>query len=376
MRHAVAVRIAYLISWRGGQLTGPFKKIAAQAAAWSTLGHEVGLFVTTSPAAAPDWNGLAQAVCVEAARSGALAGIAARRRVYGELERWEPNVVYLRHGVYAPTLGQLVQLFPTVVEVNADEVAIARQSSWLKGAWTSATRSIVLSRVVGAVFMSAELADNPELERYRFERIVIPNGIDLSATPELPPTTAAHPRLVLLGHPHSPWHGTDKLVGLAGRHPDWGFDVIGPDLEDLRAPAPPNLTMHPELAASDYLPLLAAADIGIGTLAMHRIGSNENPALKVREYLALGLAVMLGCRDPDFPDPVDYVLELPNTESNVADHDQEIEEFVRRWQGRRVARDEIARLDIAIKERERIGFLARFAGENPADPTATATMAP
>jgi Glycosyltransferase Family 4 len=376
MRHAVAVRIAYLISWRGGQLTGPFKKMAAQAAAWTELGHEVGFFVTTSPEAGPDWNGLDQAVCVEVAGSGALAGIAARRRVYQALERWEPNVVYLRHGVYSPSLARIVQLFPTVVEVNADEVAIARQSSWLKAAWTASTRSIVLSRAVGAVFMSQELADNPELERYRFERVVIPNGIDLAATPQLPPATSAEPRLVLLGHPHSPWHGTDKLVGLAQRHPTWRFEVIGPDLRDLGAPPPPNLTMHPELPAAEYLPLLAAADIGFGTLAMHRIGSSENPALKVREYLALGLAVILGCRDPDFDEPVDYVLELPNTESNVDDHDVEIDEFVRAWHGRRVARAEIAHLDIAIKERARIDFLSRFAGENPPGPTASATMSP
>jgi Glycosyltransferase Family 4 len=360
------VRIAYLISWRGGHLTGPFKKMAAQSQAWNELGHEVGLFVVTSAEAAADWQGLGPAARIEAAESGIAAGLVARRRVYRALERWAPDVVYLRHGVYSPGLRAVVRRFPTVLEVNADEVAIARQQSLAKGIWTRLTRPLVLSRARGAVFMSDELATNPHLARFGFERIVIPNGIDLASTGRSAPTSASGPRLVLLGHPRSPWHGTDKLAALAVRHPDWRFDVIGPDRGDLGRSAPPNLTLHPELPSSEYLPLLELADVGIGTLAMHRIGSSENPALKVREYLALGLAVIIGCRDPDFPTPVDFVLELPNTESNVADHDERIETFVRLWQGRRVDRHEITHLDLAVKEQTRISFLRRFARNDPA----------
>jgi Glycosyltransferase Family 4 len=372
IRHAVTVRIAYLISWRGGTLTGPFKKMAAQAATWTRLGHDVGLFVATSREAAEDWQALPEAVQVEVASSGALSGLAARRATYRALQRWRPEVVYLRHGVYAPGLRRVVRHVPTVLEINGDEVTIARQTSRLKGAWTAATRSRVLSQAAGAVFMTRELANSPGLARYRFERIVVPNGVDLAATPRLAATTGPAPRLVLLGHPRSPWHGTDKLVGLAHRHPEWAFDVIGPDAGDLGQPAPSNLTLHPELPTERYLPLLAQADVGIGSLAMHRIGANENPALKVREYLALGLATMIGCHDPDFPDPVEHVLELPNTESNVADHDEGIERFVSAWQGRRVGRDQITNLDITVKEQRRLAFISRCAAPlgsgDPAEP--------
>jgi hypothetical protein len=361
MRHAGAMRIAYLLSWRGGRLTGPFKKIAAQAGAWERLGHQVGLFVTTSPAAAPDWLDLSQAIGVEPAGSGILAGLSARRRTYRALAAWSPDVVYLRHGVYAPGLRRLVRRFPTVIEVNADEVTLARRTSWARGTWTSLTRSLVLAAVKGAVFMSEELASRPDLDHYRFARVVIPNGIDLEATSRLPATTAPEPRLALLGHPGSPWHGTDKLVGLAERHPRWQIDVIGPTGQDLGAPPPANLTLHPELPTEHYLSLLALADVGIGTLAMHRIGSTENPALKVREYLALGLAVIVGCRDPDFPEPVDHVLELPNNEANVSDHDSEIARFVSSWRGRRVSRDQITNLDLTGKEARRVDFMARYA---------------
>jgi hypothetical protein len=40
MRHAVEMRLAYLISWRGGRLTGPFKKMSDQSRVWSEMGHE------------------------------------------------------------------------------------------------------------------------------------------------------------------------------------------------------------------------------------------------------------------------------------------------------------------------------------------------
>jgi hypothetical protein len=365
MRHAVAVRIAYLISWRGGGMTGPFKKMAAQAQAWTDAGHDVGLFVVTSRAAEREWRDLAQAVRIEATDRGPAAGLLARRRVYRALTQWRPDVTYLRHGIYAPGLGRLVRRFPTVLEINGDETLIATQTSRLKARWATATRSRILGRAKGAVFMSGDLARSAAFSRFGFAAVIIPNGIDLAATAQLAPTTGNAPRLALLGHPDSPWHGTDKLIALAGRHPRWGFDVIGPDAADLGGTAPANLTLHPELSTEDYLPILARADIGIGTLAMHRINVAENPALKVREYLALGLPVIVGCGDPDFPDPVEFILELPNTESNVGDHDAEIERFVESWQGRRVLRAAIANLDLGIKEHERLEFLARFARADP-----------
>jgi hypothetical protein len=107
--------------------------------------------------------------------------------------------------------------------------------------------------------------------------------------------------------------------------------------------------------------LLAAADVGFGSLAMHRIGAEENPALKVREYLARGLAVIIGCHDPDFGEADDQVLRLPNTEDNIADHLDEIDRFVARWQGKRVPRDLVAHLDLDAREATRLRFLAEAA---------------
>src|SRR5436853_94310 len=42
-----AVRIAYLVHFRGGSETGIFHKVAGQADEWTRRGHVVGLFVAT-----------------------------------------------------------------------------------------------------------------------------------------------------------------------------------------------------------------------------------------------------------------------------------------------------------------------------------------
>jgi len=46
------------------------------------------------------------------------------------------------------------------------------------------------------------------------------------------------------------------------------------------------------------------ADVAIGALATYRKGMKETSTLKVREYLAYGLPVILDHHDPDFFEPI------------------------------------------------------------------------
>ena len=84
---------------------------------------------------------------------------------------------------------------------------------------------------------------------------------------------------------------------------------------------------HGRLPREAALRLLDRADVGLGTLALHRKGMAEASALKMREYLAVGLPVIYGNEDRDV-DPLEpWVLRLPNTESNVDDGLDEIDRF-------------------------------------------------
>jgi hypothetical protein len=351
------VRIAYLIAWRGGRSSGPFRKMAGQAAAWRSHGHDVRMFVSTDEAHAADWRELPGDNLVLVGPASAMNAVRARTALSRAALAWGPDVVYLRHSVWSPGLGRLLRQVPGVLEVNGDEVLVLRTQSRPRALFAAATRGRVLRRARGAVYVTRELSQSPSFAPYGLPALVLGNGVDLSTLTPLPAATGASPRLVVLSHPGTPWHGVDKLVGLARREPTWDFDVIGPVPADFGAQIPPNMHLHGWCAPEVYLPIVARADVGIGALAMHRIGISEASALKVREYLGLGLPVLSGCADPDVPPGAQWFLELPNSQDNVEQGHARIVEFVQRWKGCRVDRSEVTHLDSAAKEVARLAFL-------------------
>ena len=155
------------------------------------------------------------------------------------------------------------------------------------------------------------------------------------------------------------WHGVDKVVKLAGLEPGWDFDVIGPRMgEDWAgAAAMPNVRWHGPLDHSSALQVMASADIGIGTLALHRNAMNEACPLKLRAYLALGLPVIYGNEDADVDAIPELALRIPNTETNVTTDIRRIESFVEASRGRRVPRSAVGHLDSQVKEGQRLDFL-------------------
>jgi len=86
----------------------------------------------------------------------------------------------------------------------------------------------------------------------------------------------------------------------------------------------------------------------------------EASPLKVREYLAYGLPVIIGYKDTDFHEDVPFILRLPNSEDNIEANLSAIETFVHRWRNQRVPREAIAHLDIKVKESQRIAFFQKI----------------
>jgi hypothetical protein len=124
-----------------------------------------------------------------------------------------------------------------------------------------------------------------------------------------------------------------------------------------RASEPPkNVVLHGALPTDQYVRIMQRADAGIGTLALHRNGMSEASPLKVREYLASGLPVIIGYTDTDFKGDQAFILKMPNTEENVRESMDGIRSFVTAWKGRRVERRWIEALDTRKKEAERLAF--------------------
>lgn len=352
------MRIAYVIAWRGGADTGPFRKMAGQIRTWTNAGHEVGLFVATSPAADADWRQLAAERPHRILTAAKASKLAERRALAVAAAEWAPDLVYERHGLYYAGHRRLTRHLPVITEINANDLHEWPLLSRSKALYNRCTRARGLAGVAGLVFVTNELRTTPAFARYSqaVPSLVLGNGIDLSSVPRgAAASTDGPPRLVFVGHHSSPWHGIGDVLALANARPQWRFDVIGLRETELVA-APPNVIGHGQLMPHDYASVLAAADVGLGSLGLHRERINEASTLKVREYLASGLPVVIGGKDTDFPDGAPYVLEVPNVPEGVLSALGELDQFVARWRGRRVPLESVRHLDVDDKERVRLAF--------------------
>lgn len=347
------MRIAYLVALRGGRATGPYKKIAAQVATWAAAGVDVGLFVATGRDAVEDWTALPEAAIVTTPSGDPLGQLRERRALAGAIAAWDPTLVYERQGLWFPGMDRLARRVPFVVEVNWDDIASMGAVSGRKAAYNRVTRGRALRRAAAHVYVTNELAIAPHFASFARRSLVLGNGIDLAAYPQLPAAPGHRLRLVTIGDPTSPSHGVDDVLALATALPDLDVDLIGPLPDNV----PANVTTHGVLDLDQYLRVFATATAGIGPLGLYRAGKSEASSLKVREYLATGLPAVVGGEDTDFGPEARAVLRVPNRPGGVVAHVDGLLRWLERWRGRRVARDSVAHLDVREKELRRLDFL-------------------
>ena len=352
------MKIAYLAYWDVSRESGVLKKVARQMREWIRLGHEVRLFAA-SPGRGT-WSGIADLDVETAGSSRTLTNLWVTPGLTRRVRAWWPDLVYHRFHFWYPGLGGLMEAVSTVVEINGDDVAQCRTTQpWYETCYHVLTRPRVMARAKGFVTITHELTAGLHACGKPVE--VVADSIELADYPVTPAPENVRPRLVsIVAHPANPWVGFDKLLWLADRFPGWDFDLVGPDKDQFGAGVPPNVKVHGYLGRDRYDPILACADIAVGSLALHRIGMNESSSLKTREYLAFGLPVVVGYRDTDFPGPADFLLELPNAEDNVAANVERIERFVLSWKGRRIPRESVRHLDVRVKEERRLAFFGQI----------------
>ncbi|WP_161540670.1 glycosyltransferase family 4 protein [Rhodothermus marinus] len=352
----MALKIAYLVHLNLGPSSGVSKKIASQIKLWKKLGVEIFFCVITR-------RGDVANFVVDVGGNpffyygGAysLGKLRAMHQATREILFWNPDVVYLRRDLVYPAYLRLASKFPLVQEVNSDELAELRLYSRAQYLYHKVTRRFLDHKTQGWVFVTRELLSHSYFSRLPGRKAVIANGVSLDAFPHLPVSRNDVPTLVFMGYP-APWHGVDKILFLAEQFPQWRFHLIGVSPKDVPQ-APSNVYLHGPMTFSEYLPILAQSHVALGTLALHRKGMREASPLKVREYLALGLPVIIGYRDTDFPCGAPFLLEIPNEENNVRRSLENIQNFVEKWKDRRVPREAVAHLDLHYKEKERILFL-------------------
>jgi hypothetical protein len=350
------MRIAYIAQIDAHRENGVTKKIREQITEWRRCGNDVALFVMARTPGR--WDGWGDISVRLHTHHGGWSRMSAASAVVRHALEWRPDIVYFRMGPCYPAFMRLVAQVPTVVEQNTADIEEARLGfGAIKLLYHRHSQDMLLRRVSGVVAVCGEVAER--VRRSTRPVLIQGNGISLSACAPLPAANNAGPRLVFIGTRGAVWHGIDKVIDLATHFPRWQFDIVG-DVKQLVSEVPDNVALHGYQTSDQYDRLLATADVAIGTLALYRKRMREASPLKTREYLAKGLPTIIAYDDTDFPSPVPYLLQLPNTEDNIAANLDRIEHFVESWKGRRVPQHAIAHLDVREKELQRIAFFCRL----------------
>ena len=362
----VQLNIAYLFIGKLKMYCGVHKKIQEQINQWRMIGHTVRIFHVSIDGVDTFSEDLGENV-FETISNILIYKISSRK----EIERFA-DVVYMRYCFVSLDLIRLLRSVPAVMEINSDDVAefrleLASKRSikkLFKYYWNFFSRRMLMPNVAAKVCVTNELKCTEKKRNPDIPVAVVPNAIiDF-------PKVSTHipdndiPRMVFIGSPNQGWHGVDKIVFLAkasvGR---LRIDVIGMDIDGRDNPE--NISFRGYLSRDEYSEIIQHADIGIGSLALHRKHLDEACPLKVREYLSYGLPVIVGYKDTAFYDEdvakkLEWVLELPNKETNVVDNISRIVNFAWNNKGKRVNPDDLAFMKSEVLERKRLDFLQTF----------------
>ncbi|HEY1202196.1 MAG TPA: glycosyltransferase [Niastella sp.] len=280
------------------------------------------------------------------------------------LRAFKPDVLYIRSMAYFPGLTRIASSFPAIVEYNTlmeREIRIA-SSSRARFVHNLGYRKFNRS-VSGFIGVTDEITDYYR-DAYGHPALTIGNGFDLDSYPiaSIPRfSPQPRPQIVFVGSPDQPWHGVDKFYELSACLPDMDFHLIGPTYQAAVEANSKNFIEHGFMDKAALTELYSKMDIAVGSLAMHRNGLNEATPLKVREYGAFGLPMILAYRDTDLSGR-EFVLEIDNTEDTITKNIDRIRTFIADWKNRRVEREKVAPLiDYKHKEKRRLDFMMQIA---------------
>ena len=358
------MRIAYMTLGYpdpGDASSGVFRKVNNQLKTWNKLGHTTHWFAISQLPKTSD-----EAAHLELSRyqcgNSRMSRFRVCKDVFAGVLAWKPDIIYTRFGSYYPVLSQLMQKIPKILEANTNDLSEYQlMLPKYQFIFHKFTRNWTLNNSAGIVCVASELSEL--FLSYHKPSCVIGNAIDISDYPIYRAPNNIHPQIVFIASNASPWHGTEKLITIAQAYPDWGIHLIGDTgLEDKNNP--PNIYCHGKLKHQDYTKIMQTADVAIAGIAAYTKNANEASALKVREYLAYGIPVILGHIDTDFSDKKPFILNLPNTIDNVDANLGIIENFVLNWMGKRVSRDDIKHLDVLAKESKRLDFFAQVLAQH------------
>jgi glycosyltransferase involved in cell wall biosynthesis len=303
------------------------------------------------------------------------------RTLFAFIEHYSPDIVYHRTFEISSFIKRICKRHATILELNGNEMGnlFVNGNGGLRffaNEIRAANIKLGLKRFFqmhkGIVLVTYELLQLYEKQSrdstIKQKSIVIPNGIDIrSYKVRKKAQTEGAIKLVFIGTPGAAWHGIDVIMAIAKRTIDiLEFHLIGERFNES-SDTPPNVKAYGYLSDADYRQVISACDIGIGTLALANAGINEASPLKVREYVAAGLPIIIGYKDTAFerqPIPP-WVLQLPNDPGAIIGSVERIVSFCRKYRDFIVPRSE-AELYFSSEhlEEQRLSFFQRIVGDS------------
>ena len=250
-----------------------------------------------------------------------------------QVEKEDYDFIYLRHPFFDPmlvrSLRQIKKSFPKIkilLEINTypydaepkrflHRFSLRMDQYYRKGAYE------YIDRIVDYGQHDA-IWDIPTIS--------VRNGIDL----EKIEVSGSKPvegklRLIAVGN-WSYWHGLDRLI-LAFENYYQKKQTIrillkivgeGSETNKLRELVKQKglesyIEFIPSAHDEKLTVLFESADIGVGTLGLHRKGVELDSSLKHREYCARGIPFILSATDPDFPKELPFIHPVSKGEKEI-----------------------------------------------------------
>jgi glycosyltransferase involved in cell wall biosynthesis len=352
-RQEIHRTIAYVISSYNAQHSGVYKKIMDQVEFWKSSGYVVSLFVVTDSSSASFWKKIDENALI-LFDTHFFTKVRNRLKIIKLALESKPSLIYLRDNfpIRIPKSD-----IPVVIEIQSLVGQELRQRSLVKFYLFRFLKKFMYSKVAGAVYVTRELMEVNELcLNSNIPKISIGNSINLERIDPLGHRDGNSRGLFFVGSPSQPWHGVSELIDFAKDYPEIEVHIVG----ESQAEMPENVFFYGKLTQSEYRDIAKKCIAGVGSLNLSVNRMIEASPLKVREYLALGLPVILKYRDPDFDSKSTFVLQLPADGRPLKDFGKEINAFLVKWESLRVPRGEISNLDVANKEKIRLEFLEQF----------------
>jgi hypothetical protein len=295
------------------------------------LGHEVKLIVFhTSPIGFPE--GTAEFISLNNTDAGILKLMRLNRKlnkvVLNRVREVAPDVIYFRdRGAILNFFNKLSKIAPVYVEVQSNMIEEFKIINKKRYILEKILRRRYYKKIRSFVCITNELYKN-EKKYNNKSGYILGNGIleeDLGLVRKTGFDDKIH--LVFIISPGLPWHGTERLLRSLNNAPNkdkFFIHIVGE--ENKSGLLYKNVLFYGIVNDRHKLDeIFAQSDIGIGTLALYTKNMKEAAPLKIRNYIAKGLPVILGYDDVDLPKSMNFVYSVPNDDTDL--NFEDIERF-------------------------------------------------